>query len=157
VRAVELPRRTVRYCIQQGLVDRPDGAGRGASYGTRHLAQLLEIRKWQQAGLSLERIRGLRADGSEARIPPRRREPGTVKVWSHIVLGEGLELNVEPPQAGLTPEQLRELVREVSALFDSIRHRENECHVRRSCVWLGLYVPLLQKWVEWSFDREGES
>ena len=28
----ELPRRTVRYYIQSGLVDRPQGIGKGASY-----------------------------------------------------------------------------------------------------------------------------
>ena len=121
---VELPRRTVRYYIQMGLVDRPDGAGRGASYAARHLEQLLEIRKWQNAGLSLERIRELLATGPDLQIPPRPREPGTVEVWSHIVLGEGLELNVEPRQAGLTPEQLRQLVQEVSALVARIRHPE---------------------------------
>ena len=32
---VELPRRTVRYYIQIGLVDRPDGVGRGALEVTR--------------------------------------------------------------------------------------------------------------------------
>lgn len=30
-RLVELPKRTIRYYIQQGLVDRPEGAKRGAS------------------------------------------------------------------------------------------------------------------------------
>ena len=53
---VELPERTVRYYIQLGLVDRPEGETRAARYGERHLEQLLEIRKWQRAGLSLERI-----------------------------------------------------------------------------------------------------
>ena len=52
----ELPRRTVRYYIQESLVDRPDGIGKGAYYTQHHLEQLLLIRKWQLAGLSLERI-----------------------------------------------------------------------------------------------------
>ena len=41
---VELPERTVRYYIQLGLVDRPEGETRAARYGERHLEQLLEIR-----------------------------------------------------------------------------------------------------------------
>ena len=70
---VDLPRRTVRYYIQIGLVDRPEGAGRGARYTTRHLDQLLEIRKWQRAGLSLERIRELlKPDADTASMPPVR-------------------------------------------------------------------------------------
>ena len=53
----ELPRRTVRYYIQIGLVDRPIGETRAAYYTDSHLQQLLTIRKWTDAGLSLERIR----------------------------------------------------------------------------------------------------
>ena len=67
---VELPERTVRYYIQLGLVDRPEGETRAARYGERHLEQLLEIRKWQRAGLSLERIREL-VEPSVGRALPR--------------------------------------------------------------------------------------
>ena len=56
---VDLPKRTVRYYIQLGLVDRPDGETRAARYGTRHVEQLLQVRKWSDAGVSLERIREL--------------------------------------------------------------------------------------------------
>jgi hypothetical protein len=48
----ELPRRTVRYYIQCGLIDRPQGIGKGAFYSERHVEQLLLVRKWQLAGLS---------------------------------------------------------------------------------------------------------
>jgi hypothetical protein len=54
----ELPRRTVRYYIQSGLTDRPHGVGKGAYYTQSHVEQLLLVRKWQLAGLSLERIGG---------------------------------------------------------------------------------------------------
>lgn len=121
----ELPRRTVRYYIQEGLVPGPHGAGRGAYYATEHLERLLQIRKWQQAGLSLERIKELLAgEGDEAAIPPRPRYSGAVEVWSHIVLADGLEVTVEPGRAGLTPEQLRELVREVKGAYDRLRGEE---------------------------------
>ena len=122
----ELPRRTVRYYIQIGLLERPGGVGRGAHYGQRHLEQLLEIRKWTRAGLALERIRALLAPGSEGAPvpPPPPRGAGTVEVWSHIVLGEGVELTLEPRRAGLSPEQVRELARGVSALYAKIQSAE---------------------------------
>ena len=41
----DTPRRTVRYYIQEGLVDRPEGAERGANYTHDHLRQLLTVRK----------------------------------------------------------------------------------------------------------------
>ena len=119
---VELPERTVRYYIQLGLVDRPEGETRAARYGERHLQQLLEIRKWQRAGLSLERIRELVEEPAAGAPPPRRRGAGTVEVWSHLVVDDGVELNINPGAAGLTPAQVRRLFREVRAAFESIRN-----------------------------------
>lgn len=119
---VDLPERTVRYYIQLGLVDRPEGETRAARYSQRHVEQLLEIRKWQQAGLSLERIRELLADPSAKGPPPRRRGAGTVEVWSHLVIDEGVELTINPSAAGLTSAQVRRLFQEVAAAYETIRN-----------------------------------
>ena len=51
--------RTVRYYIAEGLVDRPEGKKRGSHYLRRHLEQLLVIRRWTDAGLTPEQVRGL--------------------------------------------------------------------------------------------------
>ena len=40
-----LTARTVRFYIQQGLIDRPAGEKRGAHYLARHLEQLLLVRR----------------------------------------------------------------------------------------------------------------
>ena len=118
---VELPERTVRYYIQQGLVDRPEGETRAARYIQRHLEQLLAIRKWQRAGLSLDRIAELLAEPQSPLPPARPRGAGTVEVWSHLVVADGVELTLEPGRAGLTPDQVRELFREVTACFAQIK------------------------------------
>ncbi len=122
---VKLSRRTVRYYIQIDLVDRPDGVGRGAHYSTRHLDQLLEIRKWQQAGLSLDRIRELvGSDGKEGITPPARpRQKGSVEVWSHVVVNDGIEITIEPKRANLTPEDVREFAAGVIKLYEKISLR----------------------------------
>jgi len=119
---VDLPRRTVRYYIQIGLLDRPEGVGRGAHYTTRHLNQLLEIRKWQQSGLSLGRIRELLGtDGGAALTPPPRpRQKGSVEVWSHLFINDGIELTIDPKRANLTPEEVRELATGVMDLYEKI-------------------------------------
>ena len=66
----DLPPRTVRYYVQIGLVDRPQGETRAARYGSKHLEQLLLIKKWTAAGVSLERIRELLHSGQPP-VPPR--------------------------------------------------------------------------------------
>ena len=55
----DLPVRTLRYYVQNGLVDRPQGETRAARYGAKHLEQVLLIKKWTSAGVSLERIKAL--------------------------------------------------------------------------------------------------
>lgn len=132
----ELPARTVRYYIQLGLVDRPVGTGKGASYTPRHLEQLLHIRRWQLAGLSLERIgellrRGelgagqLAASVDDRPIPPTPRRPGTVEVWSHLVVAEGVEVVLEPGKAGLSPEQVRAFFRAVTSAYAAVQRADD--------------------------------
>ena len=119
-----LTARTVRYYIQQGLVSRPEGAKRGAYYERRHVEQLLLIRRWTDAGLSLDRVRELLAGAPED--PPRRPvPPGSVEVWSRVTVADGLEVHLEPGRAGLSPEQVRSFVRSLAALYRQIRSDGN--------------------------------
>lgn len=112
--------RTVRFYIAQALLDRPVGSKRGAHYTRRHLEQLLLVRRWTDAGLSLDRVRELIA-GAPEDPPPRSAAAGSVEVWSRVTLADGLEVHVEPGRAGLSPEQLRRLVRGITALYRQVR------------------------------------
>ena len=116
---VGLTTRTVRYYLQQGLVSRPEGAKRGAYYLQRHVEELLMLRRWADAGLSLDRIRELRA-GAADEPPPRAVRAGSVEVWSRVTLADGLEVQIEPGRAGLTPEQVRAFVRAVTAAYRKV-------------------------------------
>ena len=124
---VEMTKRTIRYYIQNGLVDRPEGIGKGAYYTHAHLEQLLAIRKWKDAGLSLERIQELLSeDGRDEESgkpipPPRARKPGALEVWSHLLIDDGIELHIEPQCSGLTPEQVRAFVRIVLEQYKNIK------------------------------------
>ncbi len=107
-------RRTVRFYTQKGLLDPPEGERRGAYYTRRHLEQLLLIRKWQAAGVSLERI-GHLLHGEWVELPPAP-ESGTIEVWSRVTLRPGLEVHLEPGRLGLTPEQTQELIQRLVAV-----------------------------------------
>jgi DNA-binding transcriptional MerR regulator len=115
-----VPTRTVRFYIAEGLMDRPHGAKRGAWYEERHLQQLLLIRRWSDAGLSLDRVRELQA-GAPEEAPPRPVKPGMVEVWSRITLADGLEVQVEPGRASLSPEQVRAFIQDVTAAYRRVR------------------------------------
>lgn len=115
--------RTVRYYIAEGLVDRPEGEKRGSHYLRRHLEQLLVIRRWTDAGVSLDRVRELLAGAPEDRAP-RRSAPGAVEVWSRVTVADGLEVHIEPGRAGLTSEQVRAVARGITALYRQVRSPE---------------------------------
>ena len=120
----DAPRRTVRYYIQLGLVDRPIGETRAAHYVGRHLEQLLKIRQFTDAGVSLERIREV-LSGEAPPVPPRQRKPGSVQVKSHLFIADGVELQISPEDAGLTPEQVRSFVRKVMQAYQDL-HKESQ-------------------------------
>ena len=127
---VEMNKRRVRYYIQKGLVDRPEGVGKGAFYSHTHLEQLLAIRKWKTAGLSLERIQDILAGeqgggaGVQLLPPSLPKKQGAVEVWSHMHVRDGIELHIEPRRAGLSPEKVRTLFKKVMDLAQKIREDE---------------------------------
>lgn len=122
---VDLPPRTVRYYVQVGLVDRPEGETRAARYCATHLEQLLLIKKWTAAGVSLERIREL-LHGEHAPIPPRPRAVGSIEVKSHLTVADGVEMVIEPGRAGLSPEQVRQFIKGVMAVFQQVTEKKQE-------------------------------
>lgn len=113
-------RRTVRYYIQLGLVERPIGETRAAHYTWKHLKQLLEVRGYTEQGFSLERIGELMRREESPPAAAQLARPGSITVQSHIHLADGVELIVEPGLAGLTPEKLRRFAREAIAAYARI-------------------------------------
>ncbi len=123
---VGISARTVRFYIQEGLVGRPEGQKRGAYYLDNHLRQLQQIQEWQGAGYSLDRIRQLLAEGATPAetllaLTPRR---GDVQVVSRIHIAPGIELSINPEHAGLNPEQLRALYRQIGDIVDQLEENE---------------------------------
>ena len=116
----DLPKRTVRYYMQMGLVDRPIGETRAAHYLTAHLDQLLKVKQLSDAGISLERIADIQ-NGEELQIPIRPRKPGDIQVKSHIHVAPGIELQISPEEADMSTEQIRALVKAVMKTIQEIK------------------------------------
>jgi DNA-binding transcriptional MerR regulator len=121
---VDLPPRTVRFYIQRGLVDRPVGETRAARYGARHVDQLLSIKRWTAAGLSLDRI-ALLLKGAAEEVPRVPRAVGEVEVCSHLYIADGVELVINPSRAGLSPNDLRALMKIVVGAYRQLRQDDH--------------------------------
>jgi len=83
-------RRTIRYYVQEGLIDPPAGRGRGGFYNDSHVAKLLRIKAQQDLGFKLSEIADLsRTVGSE--VVEAAPAPQT---WVHYQVAPGVELHV---------------------------------------------------------------
>jgi len=81
-------RRTIRYYIQEGLLDPPAGRGRGGFYYDSHMQKLLQIKSLQDRGLTLAAIAELlQAEELEPAIPSR-------DIWIRYSIVPGLEINI---------------------------------------------------------------
>ena len=105
------PRRTVRYYVQEGLVDPPAARGRGGFYSDVQRQQLARIKELQEQGYRLEAIRGLLTGGrppfAEIERPEVSSPAGQVlsrqvlpgaeappEAWTRFAVGPGVELHV---------------------------------------------------------------
>jgi DNA-binding transcriptional MerR regulator len=115
-----LSSRTLRYYMQIGLVDKPIGQTRAAHYLSYHLEKILRIKQLSESGISLERIREV-LSGDPLVLPERTKRPGHIEVRSHLWVTNGIELQVSPETAGLSPEELRKFLKLVLEAYEQIK------------------------------------
>lgn len=120
----QLPKRTIRYYIQLGLVDRPVGETKAAHYLDSHLEQLLRVKKLTESKVPLERIRQV-MDGDSDAPPTSTRKPGSMEVKTHLYVRPGVEIQISTQEAGMSPEQIRALLREVMAATERVMKKDN--------------------------------
>ena len=102
--------RAVRFYVASGLLDRPDGTGTAATYGYRHLLQILFIKVRQREGQTLEKIKSeltaLTGDALERRVAASlapalgagadvvAQDVDGEGIWHWIPVANGIELHV---------------------------------------------------------------
>ncbi len=102
--------RAVRFYVANGLLDRPEGAGTAATYGYRHLLQLLSIKIRQREGQTLDAIkqemREVTGDALERRVATSLTPAlmlngsGTTTTsdspatWRRLPISDGVEIHV---------------------------------------------------------------
>jgi DNA-binding transcriptional MerR regulator len=121
----DLSGRTIRFYIQEGVLDKPYGKKKGAWYSEEHLQQLLTVKKYKEAGVSLERIAQIIHEEQGGEEIDYRTRPGQIEVLSRIHLVEGVELSINPERSGLRQQDIRNLAKVIQETIESIK-REKE-------------------------------
>jgi len=85
--------RTVRFYIQQKLISRPTGIGRGSHYTTLHLQQAQRVVKLQRSGMTLNAIR--RAPKNRKMAMLRHLPPAPPELLVRAPIMRGIYLEVD--------------------------------------------------------------
>lgn len=108
-----ISKRTIRYYIQMGLVDRPIGETKASRYTPKHLERLLTVQRLTAEGLTLEGVKKfLEKDGESKKIGCGPK-PGTITAMSKIAIAPGIDLVVSHGESGKSADELRELVKKI--------------------------------------------
>ncbi len=112
-------RRTIRYYIQEGLLDPPAGRGRGGFYFDSHLKRLLEIKSLQDKGLKLAAIlEVLKKDGEPELLNLR-------ELWIKYPIDQGIEIHINRDLEEKARKKITEIIRVARSILES-GGRENE-------------------------------
>ena len=115
-----VPARTIRFYIARGLLPPPLSAGRGAAYGSEHLARLLAIKKWQAEGQMLAEIAG-KLEGRKA----ERGLPEPCAWWSYPI-EEDVLVWVRTGSSPWRTKQVRSAIKEMAARLRSLPAKERD-------------------------------
>ena len=109
-------RRTIRYYVQQGLIEPPAGRGRGGFYYDSHLQKLKEIRAQQEQGIRLSAIQEL-SDDETIEISQSDRD-----VWIRYQIIPGFEVHIRRDVEENFGRRITEIIRVVRSLIKGGRN-----------------------------------
>ena len=105
-RAAGVTQRTVRYYIQQGLLEPPDTRGPKARYGEGHLQRLRLIKRLQRRHLPLAQIRQMLDELSDEGVDEALGEPAADEPTSALEYIANLRASQTQPQSWQPRETL---------------------------------------------------
>ena len=106
-------RRTIRYYIQEKLLDPPAGRGRGGFYFDSHLNKLLQIESLQEQGLKLSDILEYFMQGKEpAQIYQR-------EIWIKYPIKPGIEIYINRDLEERERKKVTEIIRVAKSILRS--------------------------------------
>jgi DNA-binding transcriptional MerR regulator len=104
-------RRTVRYYVQQGILEPPAGRGRGGLYYDSHLERLLHLKAHQEKGLKLSEIQKIFSEV----IGP---SPETTReVWVKYPVIAGIEIHISRDLEAAERKKVLKILRIAKEIF----------------------------------------
>jgi DNA-binding transcriptional MerR regulator len=98
-------RRTIRYYVQEGLIDPPAGRGRGGYYYDSHIQQLLRIKSYQEKGIGITAMVSLMKKETFEPVLPSR------EVMIRYEIVPGIEVNISREMEIKEPKKILEIIR----------------------------------------------
>ena len=98
-------RRTIRYYVQEGLIDPPAGRGRGGFYYDSHVQQLLRIKSFQERGIGITAMVSLMKNEAPEPVLPSR------EVMIRYEILPGIEINISREMEIKEPKKVLEIIR----------------------------------------------
>lgn len=96
-----LSRRAIHYYVQRGVAPPPEGSGRGSYYTDEHLAILQKIKRWNDQGMPLFRMKeileGKMSEPETNYIKEEIGQPHEIyerQLWQRHLMAPGLELHI---------------------------------------------------------------
>ena len=106
--------RTIRYYIQEGILDPPPGRGRGGFYFDSHMQRLREIKALQDQGLKLASIQEVlrKQEGSTVTGPER-------EVWIKYPIAPGIEIHVSRDSEEKERRNIADIIRIAKSILSA--------------------------------------
>jgi DNA-binding transcriptional MerR regulator len=104
-------RRTIRYYVQEGLIDAPAGRGRGGFYFDSHLNKLRQIKALQDDGLKLSQIQELLREHKKPEMAPLR------EIWIRYPIEPGIEIHIQRELEESERKKLAEIIRVAKSIL----------------------------------------
>lgn len=98
-------RRTIRFYIQEGILEAPAGRGRGGFYFDSHLEKLHQIRSLQEQGLKLSTINHHLEENKSDNDDSIR------KIWAKYEIVQGFEINISRDFEKNNSNKIREILK----------------------------------------------
>jgi DNA-binding transcriptional MerR regulator len=111
-------RRTIRYYIQEGLLDPPAGRGRGGFYFDSHLERLRQIKTLQDDGLKLSQIQELLKVGKKPEMAPLR------EIWIRYPIEPGIEIHIQKELDESERKKMAEIIRVAKSILKGGKNDE---------------------------------